>query len=131
MAFSFFYLAVRALLGALVRSRRGLHVKDVELLVLRHELEILRRQVARPKLDTSDRALLAAAASHLPHSSRAVLLVSPRTLLRWHQALVRRKWRQPAARRGRPRLSDDVRRLVLRLARENPHGATGGSVASS
>jgi hypothetical protein len=62
MAFLFLYLALRALLGALVRSRRGLHVKDVELLVLRHELEILRRQVARPKLATTDRALLAAAA---------------------------------------------------------------------
>jgi hypothetical protein len=50
MAFSFLYLAVRALLGALIRSRPGLHVKDVELLVLRHELEILRRQVVRPEL---------------------------------------------------------------------------------
>src|SRR5262245_61336034 len=71
MAFSFLYLAFRALLGALVRSRRGLHVKDVELLVLRHELEILRRQVARPKLATADRALLAAAVCHLPRSPRA------------------------------------------------------------
>ncbi len=50
MVFSFLYLALRALLGVLVRSRRGLHLKDIELLVLRHELEILRRQVARPKL---------------------------------------------------------------------------------
>ena len=58
MAFSFLYLAVRALLGALVRSRRGLHVKDVELLVLRHELEILRRQVVRPELRTVDRPCL-------------------------------------------------------------------------
>jgi len=73
MAFSFLYLAVRALLGALVRSRRGLQVKDIQLLVLRHELEILRRQVARPKLGTPDRALLAAAACHLPRSSRGVL----------------------------------------------------------
>ena len=55
MAFSFLYLAVRALLSALVRSRRGLHVKDIELLVLRHELEILRRRVARPKLSESYR----------------------------------------------------------------------------
>jgi hypothetical protein len=62
MAFSFLYLALRALLGALVRSRRSLNVKDVELLVLRHELEILRRQVVRPELRTVDRALLAAAA---------------------------------------------------------------------
>ena len=91
MAFWFLYLAVRALLGALVRSRRGLHVKDVELLVLRHELEILRRQVVRPGLRTVDRALLAAAACHLPRSSRGLLLVTPRTLLRWHQALVRRQ----------------------------------------
>ena len=71
MAFSFLYLAVRALLGALVRSRRGLDVKDIELLVLRHELAILRRQVARPKLRMADRALLAAAAVHLPRPQRA------------------------------------------------------------
>jgi putative transposase len=120
MALSFLYLAVRALFGALVRSRRGLHVKDIELLVLRHELEILRRQVARPKLVMSDRALLAAAACHLPRSSRGVVLVTPRTLLRWHQGLVRRKWRQAPGRRGRPKLSAEVRELVLRLACENP-----------
>jgi putative transposase len=120
MVFSFLYLVVRALFGALVRSRRGLHVKDIELLVLRHELEILRRQVARPKLATSDRALLAAAACHLPRSSRGVLLVTPRTLLRWHRALVRRKWRQASGRRGRPQLPAEVRELVWRLARENP-----------
>ena len=120
MAFSFLYLAVRALLGALVRSRRGLHVKDVELLVLRHELEILRRQIVRPELRTVDRALLAAAACRLPRSSRGVLLVTPRTLLRWHRALVRWKWRRPVGRRGRPSLPAEVRELVLRLARENP-----------
>jgi len=120
MALSFLYLAVRALLGAFVRSRRGLHVKDIELLVLHHELEILRRQVARPTFTPADRALLAAAACHLSCSSRGGRLVSPRTLLRWHQALVRRRWRQPAGRRGRPRLSGEVRELVLRLARENP-----------
>jgi putative transposase len=120
MAFSFLYLAFRALLGALVRSRRGLDARDIELLVLRHELEILRRQVARPKLTMVDRALLAAAAHHLPRSSRAARLVTPRTLLRWHRAMVRRKWRQPAGRVGRPPLSTEIRELVLRLARENP-----------
>jgi putative transposase len=120
MVLSFLYLAVRALLGALVRSRRGLQVKDVELLVLRHELEILRRQVVQPKLAAADRALLAAAACHLPRSSRGVVLVTPRTLLRWHQALVRRKWRQAPGQRGRPKLPADVRELVLRLAGENP-----------
>jgi putative transposase len=94
MAFSFAYLAFRALLGALVRTRRGLDVKDIELLVLRHELEVLRRQVARPKLRAADRGLLAAAACHLPRRSHGARLVTPRTLLRWHRALVRRKWRQ-------------------------------------
>ena len=98
MVFSFVYLAMRALLGALVRSRRGLHVKDIELLVLRHELEILRRQVAQPKLRLADRALLATAVCRLPRSSQVALLVTPRTLLWWHQALVRRKWRpRPAS----------------------------------
>ena len=120
MVFSFLYLAFRALLGALVRSRRGLDVKDIELLVLRHELEVLRRQVARPKLRPADRALLAAAACHLPRSSRGARLVTPRTLLRWHRALVRRKWRQPSAGAGGRRLPREVRELVLRLARENP-----------
>jgi putative transposase len=68
----------------------------------------------------SDRALLAAAARHLPRSARGVLLVTPRTLLRWQRALVRRKWRRSAARRGRPPLPAEVRELVLRLAGENP-----------
>ncbi len=120
MVFSFLYLALRALLGALVRSRRGLDVKDVELMVLRHELEVLRRQVERPKLRPADRALLAAAACHLPRSSRTALLITPRTLLRWHRALGRRKWRQPADLRGRPPLPKEIQDLVLRLARENP-----------
>jgi len=88
--------------------------------VLRHELEILRRQVVRPKLRMADRALLAAAACYLPRSSRKSRLVTPRTLQRWHRALVRRKWRQAPGRRGRPKLPAEVRELVPRLARENP-----------
>jgi putative transposase len=108
------------LIGLLVRSGRGPGVKDVELMVLRHELEVLRRQVGRPKLRPVDRALLAAAAWHLPRSSRGTRLVTPGTLLRWHRALVCRKWRQPDGRPGRPRLSPEIRELVLRLAHENP-----------
>jgi putative transposase len=119
VAIAFLYLAFRALLGVLLRFRR-LDAKDVELLVLRHELEVLRRQVARPKLRAADRALLAAAASHLPRASRDARLVTPRTLLRWHRALVRREWRQPPGTRGRPALPAELRALVLRLARENP-----------
>lgn len=73
MAFSFLYVAFRALVGVLVRSRRGLDVKDLELLVLRHELDVLRREVARPKLRAADRALLAAAACHLRKHERTAL----------------------------------------------------------
>ena len=69
MVFSFLYVAFRALLGALVRSRRSLDVKDIELLVLRQELAVLRRQVARPHLRAADRALLAAAACHLARTA--------------------------------------------------------------
>jgi len=132
VAFSFLYVAFRALLGALVRCRRGLDAKDLELLVLRHEVAVLRRQGARPKLRAADRALLAAAACHLPASSRGARLVTPRTLLRWHRALVRRKWRQSPGRRGRPRVQAEVRALVVRLARENPrwgHRRIGGELA--
>src|SRR5262249_25155261 len=68
----------------------------------------------------ADRALLAAAAVHLPRPQRTLLLVTPRTLLRWHRTLVRRRWRQPPGRVGRPPLSQGIRELVLRLARENP-----------
>ena len=97
-------VAFRALVGALVRCRRSLDVKDIELMVLRHEVAVLRRQGARPKLRAADRALLAAAACHLPRFSRGARLVTPRTLLRWHRSLVRRKWRQPSGRaRTRPR----------------------------
>jgi hypothetical protein len=76
MAFSFLYVAFRALVGVLVRSRRGLDVKDLELLVLRHELDVLRREVARPKLRAADRALLAAAACYLPRPLRGARLVT-------------------------------------------------------
>jgi hypothetical protein len=76
--------------------------------------------VARPKLRAVDRALLAAAACHLPRPARAARVVTPRTLLRWHRALVRGKWRQPPGRRGRPPVPAEVQALVVRLARENP-----------
>jgi putative transposase len=89
-------------------------------MVLRHELDVLRRHIDRPTLRPADRALLAAGACHLPRSVRSVRLVTPRTLLRWHRALVRRKWCQDGRGPGRPRLSAEIHELVLRLARENP-----------
>src|SRR4029453_14022847 len=132
---SFVYLVVRnlfALVWPLGRPRRS---KELEILVLRHELAILRRQAARPKLTRADRALLAALSRSLPRAAWTSFPVKPDTLLRWHRQLVARRWtyahtrptRPPPAGRmrirgpaGRP-LAPSLRTLIPRLARENPH----------
>jgi putative transposase len=120
MLLSFIYLAFVSLLKLLVRSHRSVQVKDIELIVLRHQLEVLRRQVERPTLRSTDRAFLAAASRLLPRGRRHGLLVTPQTLLRWHRELVRRRWTYARARPGRPAIETGKRELVLRLARENP-----------
>jgi transposase InsO family protein len=98
---------------------RSDRAKELEILVLRHELSILRRQAGRPRFETHDRVLLAAFSRMLPRRSWDVFPVRPETLLAWHRRLLARRWTYPHRRPGRPPISREVRELILRLAREN------------
>ncbi len=118
MLFRLLYLVVHRLLG----TREPANDKrDVEILVLRHQLSVLRRQVKQPKLTRLDRVLLAAASQRIARSLWSSFIVRPDTLLRWHRELVRRKWTfRKRAMAGRPGLRRETSDLILRLARENP-----------
>ena len=105
--------------------------KNVEILVLRHEVAVLRRTNQRPTLTWADRAFLSAAARLLPTQLRGLRLVSPRTLLRWHAQLVARRWTYPRRHPGRPPVTQPVRALVLQLARENPRWGDESTASSS
>ena len=113
------YLIMIRVFGWLALLGRSQASKDAEIMVLRHEVTVLRRQVARPKLDWADRAVLAALAPLLPAVLRCHRLVTPGTLLTWHRRLIKRKWTYPNQ-PGQPGTSQDIRDLVLRLAQENP-----------
>lgn len=120
MTLSFLYRLVRRIAEfARIHGMEDL-AKDAEILVLRHQLAVLRRQVARPRFSWSDRALAAALASLAPRERWAAFLITPETILRRHRALVRRHWTYPRQRPGHPPLPEETVKLIIPLARENP-----------
>jgi putative transposase len=120
VVWSFVYLALRCALELVLLCCQSAEAKEIEILVLRHELAVPRRQHPQPRLQPSDRALLAALSRLLPRARWSVFLVRPETLLRWHRRMVRRRWTYPTTSTGRPPISEQVQQLVIRLARENP-----------
>lgn len=113
------YRSLVALLSWLALSARSSASKNAEILILRHEVAVLRRGNPKPRIDWTDRALLAALARILPRALRAHRIVTPGTLLRWHRRMVARKWTQPKT-PGRPPLAGELAELIVELARDNP-----------
>jgi putative transposase len=112
------YLIFSQLLSWLTLLPRTPSSKDIELLVLRHEVAVLRRTNPKPRLNWADRALLAALIRHLPAVLRGQCVVTPATVLRWHRRLVTKKWTYPS-RSGRPPVDPMIVALIERMAREN------------
>jgi hypothetical protein len=113
------YLTLCCSIQLLAMLARGDAAKDLEILVLRHQLGVLRRQIPRPRLEPTDRALLAAVSRALPRARWSCFLVRPETLLRWHRRLIAGVWTCPRG-PGRPPVGQELQQLIVRLARENP-----------
>jgi putative transposase len=116
----FAYLTLCRSIQLLVLLARGDAAKDLEILVLRHQLAVLCRQTARPRLKPADRALLAAVSQVPPRGRWSCFFVRPETLLGWHRRLVAGARTHPHRRTGRPPLDQPLQDLIVRLARENP-----------
>ena len=113
------YLIFQHMLGLVLLLGRTSSTKDIELLVLRHEVAVLRRTNPRPRLEWADRAVFAALVRRLPRALRCHRLVTPGTILRWHRRLVRQRWTYPNM-PGRPPINEAIAALVVRMATENP-----------
>jgi len=119
MFWSFVYLIVRLVLRTFMPRDELDRSTEAEILVLRHELKILRRQNSRPRLEPKDRLLLAALSKILDRRRWSAFLVTPSTVLRWHRQLVKRKWTYRARRQGRPGTPEQVRELIVAMAKDN------------
>jgi putative transposase len=113
------YLTLCRSVQRLVLLARGDAAKDLEILVLRHQLTVLRRQTPRPRLEPADRAMLAAISRLFPRARWSCFIVTPQTLLRWHRRMIAGAWTYPRRGHGRPPLDEHVQ-LIVRLATENP-----------
>jgi hypothetical protein len=113
------YVALQRILQLVSLLYQSADSKELEIVVLRHELAVLRRQIHRPTFRPADRWFLATASRLLPRVKWSVFLVKPATLLRWHRWMVEKRWTY-ARRRGRPPIGKERRALIVRLARENP-----------
>jgi putative transposase len=120
VALRLIYLMFSKLLSWLVLRTRSNTTKEIEILVLRHQLAVLQRRTPRPRIGWPDRALIASLTRLLPTRRRHGMFVTPATILRWHQRLVSRRWTTQPTRAGRPAISAGVRALAVRLATENP-----------
>jgi putative transposase len=120
VALSFLYRLIRRVVEVVSTHRMDAFAKDAEILLLRHQVSVLRRQVARPRFTWSDLALVARLAPLVPRERWAAFLVTPETILRWHRALVRHRWTYPHRTPGRPPLPEETVDLIMRLAKENP-----------
>jgi hypothetical protein len=116
---SSFYVVVCRLFVFLLLLARGDRSKELEIVVLRHELAVLRRQVGRTRFEPRDRLVLAALSRVAPRRSWSAFPVRPETLVRWHRRLIARRWTYPHRSPGRPPIEREVRELIVRLAREN------------